>query len=82
MLPLIQVHAPKPELCVLVTVTAVEPDLVVSWVDVAEIVAVPVVAGVKTPVLLTAPMLEGLTDQVTPLLKLPMPVTVAVQVEV
>lgn len=66
----------------LVTVTAVEPDLVVSWVDVAEIVAVPVVAGVKTPVLLTAPMLEGLTDQVTPLLKLPMPVTVAVQVEV
>jgi len=67
---------------VLVTVTAVEPDLVVSWVDVAEIVAVPVVAGVKTPVLLTAPMLEGLTDQVTPLLKLPMPVTVAVQVEV
>jgi len=39
--------------------------LVVSWVDVAVIVAVPAVVGVKTPVLLIVPMLVGLTDQVT-----------------
>jgi hypothetical protein len=67
---------------VLVTVTAVEPDLVASCVEVAVIVAVPVVVGVKTPVLLTEPMLEGLRDQVTALLKLPVPFTVAVQAEV
>ena len=43
------------------------------------IVAFPVAAGVKTPALLTAPMLEGLTDQVTEVLKLPVPFTVGVQ---
>ena len=48
----------------------------------AVIVAVPVVVGVKTPVLFTEPMLEGLRDQVTALLKLPVPFTVAVQAEV
>jgi hypothetical protein len=48
-----------------VTVTVALPDLVVSCVEVAVIVAVPAPAGVKTPALLTAPMLEGLTDHVT-----------------
>jgi hypothetical protein len=81
-LPLIQVHAPEPAIGALVTVTAVEPDLVASCVDVAVIVALPVVVGVKTPVLLTEPMLEGLRDQVTALLKLPVPFTVAAQAEV
>jgi hypothetical protein len=65
-----------------VTVTDVEPDLDESCAEVAVIVAVPVVAGVKMPVLLTEPMLEGLMDQVTALLKLPVPFTVAVQAEV
>jgi hypothetical protein len=65
-----------------VTVTVAVADFVVSCVDVAITVAVPVVAGVKMPPLLTAPILDGLTDQVTVLLKLPVPVTVGVQVEV
>ena len=41
------------------------PDLVESCVDVAVILAVPAPVGVKTPALLTAPMLAGLTDHVT-----------------
>jgi hypothetical protein len=41
------------------------PDLVESWVEVAVIVAVPAPVGVNTPELLTLPMLDGLTDQVT-----------------
>jgi hypothetical protein len=41
------------------------PDFVASWVEVAVIVAVPATAGVKTPALLTVPMVDGLTDQVT-----------------
>jgi len=65
-----------------VTVTVAEPDFVVSCVDVAVMVAVPAPAGVKTPALLTVPMLAGLTDQVTELLKLPVPVSVAAQVDV
>ena len=48
-----------------VTVTVADPDLVESCVDVAVMVAVPAPAGVKTPALLTAPMLVGLTDHVT-----------------
>jgi len=48
-----------------VTVTVALPDLVESCVDVAVMVAVPVPAGVKTPALLTVPMLGGLTDHVT-----------------
>jgi hypothetical protein len=64
------------------TVTVAVPDLVVSCVDVVITVAVPVAAGVKMPALLTAPILDGLTDQVTELLKLPVPFTVGVQVEV
>jgi len=47
------------------TVTVVEPDLVESLVDVAVMVAVPAVAGVKTPVLVTAPMLPGVTVHAT-----------------
>jgi hypothetical protein len=60
-----------------VTVTVVEPDLVESCVEVAVIIAVPASAGVKTPELLTLPMVDGLADQLTALLKLPVPVTVA-----
>jgi hypothetical protein len=63
------------------TATVAGPDFVESCVDVALIVAVPVVAGVKTPALLTVPMLVGLTDHVTDALKLPVPVTVGVQVD-
>ena len=48
-----------------VTVTVAEPDLVVSCVDVAVMVAVPAAMGVKTPALLADPMLAGLTDHVT-----------------
>jgi hypothetical protein len=45
-------------------------------------VAVPAAAGVNTPVLLTEPAVVGLTDQVTAALKLPVPVTLALQVDV
>ena len=48
-----------------VTVTVALPDLVESCVDVAVMVAVPTPAGVRTPALLTVPMLVGLTDHVT-----------------
>lgn len=65
-----------------VTVTVAWPDLVVSCVDVAVTVAVPAADGVNTPVLLTLPMVEGLTDHETELLKLPVPVTVGVHVDV
>jgi hypothetical protein len=65
-----------------VTITCVWPDLVVSCVEVAVIVAVPAAAGVKTPLELTEPALDGLTDQVTALLKLPVPVTVGAQADV
>lgn len=41
------------------------PDLDESSVDVAVMVAVPVPDGVKTPPLLTVPMIAGLTDHVT-----------------
>jgi len=58
------------------------PDFVVSCVEVAEIVAVPAAEGVNTPALLTVPMLVGLTDHVTEELKLPVPLTVDVQVDV
>jgi hypothetical protein len=45
-------------------------------------VAVPASPGLKTPELLTDPMPSGLADQVTAVLKLPVPVTVGVQVDV
>ena len=65
------------------TVTVAEPDLVASWVEVALMVAVAaavsVSAGVNTPVPLTIPALEGLTVHLTPVLKLPVPFTVAAQ---
>jgi hypothetical protein len=48
-----------------VTVTVAVPDLVASWVEVAVMVAAPAPLGVKTPALLTVPMLVGLTDHVT-----------------
>jgi len=48
-----------------VTVTIAKPDLFVSSVEVAVIVAVPALDGVKIPAPLIAPMLVGLTDHVT-----------------
>jgi hypothetical protein len=48
-----------------VTVTVVEPDLVVSWVEVAVRVAVPEDVGVKTPDAETEPMFDGDTAHVT-----------------
>ena len=48
-----------------VTVTVALPDLVESCVDVAVMVAVPVLEAVNMPALLTVPMLVGLTDHVT-----------------
>ena len=48
-----------------VTVTDAEPDLLVSSVEVALMVAVPAPLGVKTPELLAEPMLVGLTAHVT-----------------
>jgi hypothetical protein len=65
-----------------VTATVADPDLVASCVDVAVMVAVPAAVGVKTPALFTVPALDGLTDQVTELLKLPVPVTVDVHADV
>jgi hypothetical protein len=64
------------------TVTVVEPDLAESCVEVAVMVAVPAAVGVKMPELLALPILVGLTDHVTEELKLPVPLTVGVQVEV
>ena len=64
------------------TVMAAEPDLVASCVEVAVMVAIPADAGVKTPAPLTAPILDGLTDQVTALLKLPAPDRLAVHADV
>ena len=64
------------------TVTVADPDLEVSWVEVAVMLAVPVVAGVKSPLLLIVPIPDGLMDHVTELLKLPVPTTVGVQFEV
>jgi hypothetical protein len=64
------------------TVTVAEPDLVGSCVDVAVMVALPAAVGVKTPLLLTEPAPDGVTDQDTALLKLPLPVTFGVQADV
>lgn len=64
------------------TETVAEPDLLESCVETAVMVAVPVVEGVKTPVVLTEPMLDGLTDHETAGLKLPVPTTVGVHAEV
>jgi hypothetical protein len=48
-----------------VTVTVASPDLVESCVEVAVMVALPVLEAVNTPALLIVPMLVGLTDHVT-----------------
>jgi hypothetical protein len=64
------------------TVTTELPDFVESWVEVAVMVAVPAPDGLNTPALLTAPVPEGLTDHVTDVIKLPVPVTVGVHVDV
>jgi hypothetical protein len=63
-------------------VTAAIPDTVESCVDVAVMVALPTDAGRKMPLLFTVPLLTGLTDQFTELLKLPVPTTVGVQEDV
>jgi hypothetical protein len=60
-----------------------DPDLVVSCVEVAVIVAVPVKeAAVNTPESLTLPISVGLTDHLTSEPLEPVPVTVAVHGEV
>lgn len=64
------------------TVTWNEPDLVGSCVEVAVIVAVPDVPGVKTPALLMVPAPVGETAHETALLKFPVPTTEALQVDV
>ena len=64
------------------TVTTKLPDFVESCVEVAVIVAMPAPTGVNTPALLTAPIPEGLTDQDTDVLKLPVPVNVDVHADV
>jgi hypothetical protein len=64
------------------TATVVVPNFVESGVDVAMMVAVPTPLGVKTPEPLIAPILVGLTDQMTEELKAPVPLTVGVQVDV
>jgi hypothetical protein len=56
--------------------------LVASCVEAAVMVAVPALLGVKTPELLTVPILVGLTDHVTAWLGFPVPVTFAAQVDV
>ena len=65
LLPLTHVHSFKG---MLVTVTVVEPEIVVFCVDVARIDAAPEDTGVKRPELLTVPMLVGPTDHVTEVL--------------
>lgn len=64
-----------------VTPTLIEavPDLVLSCVEVAVQVPVPVPEGVKTPACVMAP---PVADHVTPVLLFPLPDTVAVQVDV
>jgi hypothetical protein len=64
------------------TVIAADPDFVVSCVEVAVIVAVPVEDGVNTPALLTLPIAVGVTDHATVELKEPVPFTLALQVDV
>jgi hypothetical protein len=64
------------------TATLKLPDFETSCVDVAVIVAVPAEAGVKTPTPLTLPIVNGLTDQLTVLLKFPVPTTDCVQLVV
>jgi hypothetical protein len=65
-----------------VTVTVADPYMLVFCVDAAKMIAVPAPAGVKTPALLTVPMLAGTTVQLTAELKFPVPLTTGVQVEV
>jgi hypothetical protein len=61
------------------TLTVVEPNLVASCVDLAVMVAVPAAVGVKAPEEVIEP---PVADQLTALLNAPVPVTMAVQVEV
>jgi len=65
-----------------VTTTVAEANFVVSCADVAVMVAVPGPAGMYAPMLLTVPILAGLTDQLMAWLKFPVPLTNGVQAEV
>ena len=65
-----------------VTVTVADPYWLESCVDAAKMIAVPAPDGLKTPTLLTVPMLTGTTVQLTAELKFPVPLTTGVQVEV
>jgi hypothetical protein len=64
------------------TATVVLAEKVGSWTEVAFIVAVPALAGVNMPALLTLPTLDGLTIQITALVKLPVPFTIGEQLDV
>lgn len=61
------------------TETVAVPDFVVSWTEVAVIVALPAAAGVYTPPAVIVPLVA---DHVTALLKFPVPETAAVHAEV
>jgi hypothetical protein len=77
LLPLIQVHS-LPVVGLPTTIDTL-PDLEVSCVEVAVMVAVPVPAGVNTPEDVIVP---SVAPQVTAELNDPVPCTVAVQVDV
>ena len=61
-----------------VTVIVADPDWVGSCMDLAVMVAVPAAAGVKTPVPLIPPTVDGPIDQITAELGPPVPTTCAV----
>jgi len=64
------------------TTTLKLPNFEPSCADAAVIVAVPAEAGLKTPAAVMLPIVRGVTDHVTALLKLPVPVTTDVQLDV
>lgn len=64
------------------TATLALPDFVLSCTEVATMDAVPGPLGVNTPEPLTVPAVDGFRDQITEGLKVPSPVTFAVQADV
>jgi hypothetical protein len=61
------------------TVTVADPDWVGSCTDFATMVSTPAPPGVNTPVALIAPTVVGPIDQLTAVIGLLVPITVAVQ---
>jgi hypothetical protein len=66
----------------ILTTTVAVPDCAVSCTEVAVTIAVPALAGVKTPFPSTDPIPTGLIDQVTAELYAPVPWTLAEHAEV